>query len=188
MNVYDFDNTIYDGESGVDLFKFFLRKDPGLLLKIPWGAKLLYDYKFLKLPLQTVLDKHTPRIEAYGQKIGDLRVLAKEFWDKNAIKIKPFYIKQRSEDDLIISACLDFVLDEVCRRLGGISYIGSEVDMEKKTLIRFCYRENKVLMFKEKYPGCKIDNLYTDSFNDQPLMDISENVYLVSGNKVTKIK
>ena len=33
-----------------------------------------------------------------------------------------------------------------------------------------------------------IKELYTDSFTDFPLMDISENVYLVNGNKIKKIK
>jgi lantibiotic modifying enzyme len=27
MNVYDFDNTIYRGESGVDLFLYYLKKE-----------------------------------------------------------------------------------------------------------------------------------------------------------------
>ena len=27
MNVFDFDNTIYDGESGFDIFLYFLKKD-----------------------------------------------------------------------------------------------------------------------------------------------------------------
>ena len=28
MRVFDFDNTIYDGESGMDLFLYFFKKDP----------------------------------------------------------------------------------------------------------------------------------------------------------------
>jgi flagellar biosynthesis protein FliR len=32
------------------------------------------------------------------------------------------------------------------------------------------------------------ENFYTDSLNDQPLIDISKNAYLVKGNKITKIK
>lgn len=188
MNVYDFDNTIYRGESGVDLFKFFLKRDPSLLKGIPWGAKLLAEYKLAKLPLQEIIDKHSPRVEAYGQKLGDLQALTVEFWNQYSYKIKPFYIAHHQEDDVIISACLDFVLEEVCRRLNVKNYIGSEVDQETRRLVSFCYRENKVKAFHEHYPGQKIDNLYTDSFNDKPLMEIAENVYLVKGNKMTKIK
>lgn len=189
MNVYDFDNTIYDGESGVDLFLYFLKRDPGLLKHLPWAINLIIDYERAKMPLQEILDKHAGVVEQYGrEKIGDLHELAVDFWDKNSRKIKSFYFQQREEDDLIISACLDFILQEICERMNIRNYIGSEVDAENKKLISFCYRENKVKAFEARYPGQRIDNLYTDSYNDKPLMDISDNVYLVKGKKVKKIK
>lgn len=189
MNVYDFDNTIYDGESGVDLFKYFLKKDPGLMLKIPWALSVLYDYKYLRLPVEEVINHISTRVEEYGQKkVGDLRELARDFWDGHSYKLKLYYFKQRTEDDVIISACLDFILQEVCDRMGIKTFIGSEVDLEKKTLKSFCFRENKVKMFRERFPGQEIENLYTDSYNDQPLMEIAKNVYLVKGDKITKIK
>lgn len=189
MTVYDFDNTIYNGESGVDLFFYFFKRDPKLIYSLPWALHLIKDYEFAKLPLETVLEKYSGRIEEYGRtKIGDLDPIVDDFWNKNAYKIKSYYLKQRQEDDVIISACLDFVLEEICRRLGVKNFIGSEVDKENRRLIRFCYRENKVKMFRERYPDGEIDVLYTDSFNDQPLMDISKNVYLVKGKKIKKIK
>ena len=39
--LYDFDGTIYDGDSGVDLVKFAIKKNPKFLLKAPkiiWAA------------------------------------------------------------------------------------------------------------------------------------------------------
>ena len=68
------------------------------------------------------------------------------------------------------------------------NYIATETEPGTKKLIRFCYKDNKVIAFKEKYPDAVIDNLYTDSYNDQPLIDIAKNAYLVKGNKITKIK
>lgn len=50
-----------------------------------------------------------------------------------------------------------------------------------------CLGENKVKIFKELYPNKKINNFYTDSMNDLPLMKLSNNVYLVKGNKIEKI-
>ena len=38
MNVYDFDGTIYDGDSTVDFFLFVLKKKPSLLLNVPRQA------------------------------------------------------------------------------------------------------------------------------------------------------
>ena len=45
MNVYDFDNTIYEGESGVDLFLGYLKKEPRLLAKLPMAIKCIFQYK-----------------------------------------------------------------------------------------------------------------------------------------------
>lgn len=189
MTVYDFDNTIYDGESGVDLFIYFLKRDPGLIAKIPMGIKLIRDYEIAKLSFDDIINKYSPEIEEYGQtKIGDLEPIVDDFWNTHAYKIKSFYIKQRQEDDIIISACLDFVLAEICRRLGVKNYIASEVEYETRKLIRFCYQDNKVKMFRERYPDAEIDNLYTDSFNDKPLMDISKNVFFVKGSTIKQIK
>ena len=68
------------------------------------------------------------------------------------------------------------------------NFVGSEVDLEKRKLISFCYRENKVKAFKEKYPNAEIDNFYTDSLNDQPMIDLAKNAFLVKGDKLIKIK
>ena len=40
----------------------------------------------------------------------------------------------------------------------------------------------------ELYPDAEIENFYTDSMNDSAMMDISEHVYLVKKDKITKIK
>ncbi len=42
--------------------------------------------------------------------------------------------------------------------------------------------------YKELYGGRPIDALYTDSYNDQALMDISKKVYLVKRKGIRKVK
>lgn len=188
MNVYDFDNTIYKGESGVDLFLHFLRRDPKLIAALPWAISCITRYKATKMTLDEAIDKYAGVIEGYAAKIDDIEGNVTEFWDKNIKKIKPFYYEQRRDDDIIISACVDVVLEEICKRIGIKNYVGSAVDLEKRKLLNFCYRENKVKVFKEKFPDAVIDNFYTDSYNDQPMIDLAKNAYLVKGDKIVKIK
>ena len=38
MNVYDFDGTIYDGDSTVDFFLHALKRNPSVLLHLPKQA------------------------------------------------------------------------------------------------------------------------------------------------------
>ena len=188
MNVYDFDNTIYRGESGVDLFLSYLKKDPRLLVKLPWAIGCILKYKAGKMSLDDVMDKYAGVVEGFAQSIEDIESDVVDFWDKNSSKIKSFYLKQRKDDDIIISACLDVVLEEICRRLNIKHYVGSKTDLESMKLVSFCFRENKVKAFREKFPDAEIDNFYTDSLNDQPMIDLARNAYLVKGDKLIKIK
>ena len=188
MNVYDFDNTIYRGESGVDLFLSYLKKDPRLLIKLPWAVNCILKYKAGKISLDDVMEKYAGVVEEFAQSIEDIESDVIDFWDKNSSKIKPFYFKQRRDDDIIISACLDVVLEEICRRLNIKNFVGSKTDLETMKLVDFCFRENKVKVFKEKFPDAEIDNFYTDSLNDQPMIDLAKNAYLVKGDKLIKIK
>ena len=45
MNVYDFDNTIYDGESCLHMFFYFVRRDPALIKSVPRVLKAFAEYK-----------------------------------------------------------------------------------------------------------------------------------------------
>lgn len=188
MNVYDFDNTIYRGESGVDLFLYYLKKDPGLLKYGPKVFSALIQYKLRMIPINKALEKYAEEVEDYLRGIENFEEDMKDYWNKNCRKIKMLYFRQRTDNDLILSATPEFVLKEICRRLNIKNYIGTELDMETVKVKHFCFRENKVVSFKKHYPNTRIENFYTDSLNDAPMMEISDNVYLVKGNKMKKIK
>ena len=94
----------------------------------------------------------------------------------------------QSYDDLIISCSPEISLKIICERLGIKRYIGTVIDSKTEEISRLSFRENKVKAFFEEYPDTEIENFYTDSLNDQPLIDISKNAYLVKGDKITKIK
>lgn len=188
MNVFDFDNTIYDGESFVDLFIMVLTKDPSLLKNVPAMVSGVVQYKAGTLRLDSALSKYAKVFEDYVVTIPDIDALVNEFWDTHMHKIKPFYEQVRSKDDLVISASPQIVIDEVCRRLGIRQCIGTQFDRETGKLGRVCFRENKIEAFYEAYPDTHIDTLYTDSMHDKPLMDISDKVFFVKGNKINRIK
>ena len=188
MNVYDFDNTIYKGESVIDFFLYFLKRDPKLLRYIPKVIKAVVGYKAQKITIEEAMNEYGTIVENYCSTVGNLEEHIKVFWDKNIGKIKPFYFEIRKEDDVILSAGFDIVLAEMGRRLGIKNIVSSETDMENSKIMSLCFRENKVKAFKEKYPDAVIENFYTDSLNDQPIIDIAQNAYIVKGNKITKIK
>lgn len=188
MNVFDFDNTIYDGESFVDLFLMVLRKDPKLLRHVPDMVSGVVQYKTGTLRLESALEQYSKPFEDYVSSVSDIGALVDEFWDTHMHKIKPFYEDVRSDDDIVISASPQIVIDEVCRRLGIKRCIGTQFDRETGKLGRVCFRENKIAAFREAYPEAQINVFYTDSMHDKPLMDISDSVYFVKGKKIKKLK
>lgn len=189
MTVYDFDNTIYDGESGFDIFMFYLKKDPLTITKfIPKFGECFIKYKTGKISADSVVDEYGDLLKSYCVQIDDIERDVQEFWDENEKKIKSFYAKIHTEDDVIVSACPEFLLSEICRRIGVKHYIGSLIDPKTGEIERVCYKQNKIKAFYGVYGEIRIDDFYTDSMSDKPMMDISENVYFVTGDRIEKIK
>lgn len=191
MNVFDFDNTIYDGESSVDFFLWYIKKDPSLIKFIPSVAVALFKYKTGKLSVEKALSQYGTRLTAYfKEKLSGENTLsadARTFWKTHAARLKPLF-GSFSSDDIVISCSPRFLLEEPLNMLGIKKCICSEIDEKTGEITRLCFRENKVRAFFNEYPQCEIDNFYTDSFNDRPLMDISKNVFLVKGDEIKKIK
>ena len=107
VNIYDFDKTIYDGDSGYDFYKYMLRRRPFLvfpnvLKSIPTGIKIL----FKKGTTRDIKDK----LFYFLKDVKDLDKYVKDFWDENEHKIKKWYIEQKEENDVIITANYEFLI------------------------------------------------------------------------------
>ncbi len=189
MTVFDFDNTIYDGESGLDFFLYYLKKEPKEVAKyIPKFGEAFLKYKMGKLSIDSVLSEYSYILKECCDKFDDIEENINIFWDEHEKNIKSFYAKIQKEDDVILSACPEIMLKEICKRIGIKNYIGSKIDIETGTIQSICYRDNKIKMFKEVYGDIEIDEFYTDSINDKPFMDIAKDAYYVTGDRIEKVK
>ncbi|MBR5426869.1 MAG: haloacid dehalogenase-like hydrolase, partial [Clostridia bacterium] len=188
-NVYDFDNTIYDGENTLDLFFYYIKKHPWLLRQLPAVLKAFRRYRRGEVTIEEMIEKYVPLVEKDALRVFDFENDPAEFWDKHMKKIKPFYKKQQRDDDLIITASPDFNMEEICSRLGIRRYLTSTIDRETGKIGKICIRKNKIKYFFEEYGGETIDNFYTDSIkNDLPLIEAAKHAFVVKGNKITQIK
>ena len=188
MNVYDFDNTIYDGESGIDFFFFLMKKKPSLIKYIPKVTICFIKYKLHRITIQTAHDKYADAVEKAIRNFDNFQEEICKFWDRNMHKIKPNFAERIKDNDLILSASPEATIREVCERLNIKNYIGSKIDLETGKIHFICYRENKVSAFREMYPDTVIENFYTDSMNDKPLIDIANHAFLVKKNKILQLK
>ena len=187
MNVYDFDNTIYDGESCFDLFKFYIKKDPSLLRYTPIVMKGFSLYQ-KGADFNAIVEKLSPILEKKLREL-DYENEPREFWDAHMHKIKPFYKEIQREDDLIITASPDFHIAEIAKRLGIKNYLTTVVDAQNGKILFPCIRSNKIIAFKKQYGDKEIENFYTDSpENDAPLIALAKHAFVVKGMKIEQIK
>lgn len=184
MNVYDFDNTIYRGDSTADFYLFSLKKHKKIIRLLPSLLKGTLRFYLFKKGTKTDMKENMYRFLGFVEWEKDVE----EFWNCHEQNIKPFYKAKQRDDDIIISASPYFLLRPICERLGIRHLIASDVDpvTGKYTGIN-CHGEEKVRLYKEKYNG-KIDNFYSDSHSDLPLAKISEKAFLVRGDEVESWK
>ncbi len=189
MRVFDFDNTIYDGESGMDIFLYFLKRDvKGVVKYAPKFMEGFMKYKRHSITIDDVKAEYGEILKEYCEKVEDMEGEFVKFWDLNMKNVKPFYYKIQNKDDIVVSACPMCLLKIACDRIGIKNIIATDLNFKTGEIKEVCYNENKVKMFREAYGDVEIDEFYSDSMSDKPMMDISKNVFLVDGDKLIKIK
>ena len=189
MNVYDFDDTIYDGESCLDFFFYYIKKTPYLIKYLPRALYAVLRYKLGKVTVEQALEKYAPMVEEYLAGIEDIEADCEDFWDKHIHKIRPFYKDIQREDDIIVTGSPEISVKVICRRLGIQQYVGSLIDPDTGKITRLCMRSNEIPAFLSAYPDVHIENFYTDSQkNDKSLIDMAEHAFLVKGNRIIQIK
>ena len=179
MNVYDFDKTIYDGDASLDFWKYEVRKNPLLLGYLPYQVFSAFLFK-AKLISRKEFKQHF-FIFLRSTRTLDLG----DFWDHHQSKIKPWYIKQKKSNDLIISASPEFILKEMTDRL-QISLIGTRMNPKTgKITGENCRGEEKVRRFKKQYQDTSINQFYSDSQSDTPLKLLAKESFLVKKDQLS---
>lgn len=193
MRVFDFDGTIYDGESLFDLYLYSARHDPKVFRYIAPVLRYAVKYKLGRATLEQMEYGVGKMTEGYltelsrSKRVASVEQLVDDFWDRNYSRIKPWY--QPESDDVILTASFSLTVGEVCRRLGVRNLVASEVDVETMKVTYLNFSTNKAKRFRELYgPDAVIDEFYTDSKFDQPMIDMARHAFMVKGNTITQIK
>lgn len=180
MNIYDFDGTLYSGDSTFDFILFSIKKHPTLLRFLPVQGWASARY------LLKQIDKTAMKEQFYRMLTGyDAEALLEEFWDSHQHKVFPWYPGQQEETDIVISASPEFLLKPICRRLGIRHLIASRVD--PKTGIyegKNCWGAEKPLRLKAQLGITHCDKFFSDSHSDQPLADIAHEAFLIKKGQI----
>ncbi|HIT85449.1 MAG TPA: HAD-IB family phosphatase [Candidatus Ornithomonoglobus intestinigallinarum] len=181
MNIYDFDKTIYNGDSTTDFYFYCLKKYPKILLTVPMTSFAFAMYiigawsktKFKEIMYRFLLYVENPEHEA------------ELFWAEHGGNIKEYYRKTRRPDDIVISASPEFLLKPIAERLGFGRLIASRVDPRTgKYDGENCHGEEKVRRLHAELPEVRCEEFYSDSFSDAPLARLAERAYIVKGQEL----
>ncbi len=186
MNVYDFDGTLYKGESCLHFAIYCILRKPQVLKFFPEILNLYKQHKNNILNIEEANELFKRIFNTLSSTEEEFSNLINKFWKKHEKNLNHELVNKMKKNDVIISAGPDFLLKK--SPIKNKNIICSEIDIRNKKVLFFCYGENKRKKFKEKYKNKKIDKFYTDSYSDMPLMDLAEEVYLVKKGKGLGIK
>ena len=183
MNVYDFDETIYDGDSTRDFCIYLYTHYPKTWLALPRQLKALVCY------MTGSLDK-TGFKEAFFSMfryVRDIDAALDDFWNSHDDRVLEYYLAQKSADDVVVSASPEFIIAPLCKRLGLKHIIGSHVD--KRTGLfdgPNCYGEEKVARFEAAgFEKAAVEKVYSDSLSDTPLARMGKEAHIVTKDGLT---
>lgn len=167
MRVFDFDGTIYDGESLFDLYLFSAKYNPKVLRYIAPVLRYAIKYKLGRATFDQMEYGVGKLCHGYLSELAEsleFEELVNAFWDQNMKRIKPWY-KPR-EDDAILTASFDITVGEACRRLGVQHLVSSTIDGNTLNVNYLNFNTNKPKRFRELYG----DNVRVDEIlHRQPI-------------------
>lgn len=180
MNVYDFDGTIYDGDSTIDFYLFCLKTNKKIIILLP---KQIFSFILYKMKLKNkIYFKQT--FFSFLKYMNNIDVIIENFWDKNICKITKWYKNQQKNDDVIISASPLFLLKPLEKKLSINKVIATEVNKKNGLFLgKNCYGKEKVNFFKKYYSLKNINEFYSDSLSDIYMLQLAKSGYIVKNKK-----
>lgn len=179
MDIYDFDGTLYNGDSTADFLRFCTARHPRILLTLPRTALAAFECLGLKWISKTEFKE---MLYHFLPLVPDIECEVERFWDANEAKITgPCHPKP---GDLVISASPEFLLKPMCDKR-GLQLMASPVDPHTgRTLGPNCSDEEKVHRFREAFPNTSVTRFFSDSHNDDPMAALAQEAFMVKGGSL----
>lgn len=187
IDVYDFDGTLFDGESTGAFWRYCLRRRPSLLRYLP--EQLCGGLLFL-------LDTHA-MTAAKAHFLCFLRgvdaeALARDFWrdPRRLRRLAPWL--RRAPGDIpfaIASASPAFLVAPAAERLGADVLVATPADPRTGRIDgENCRGEEKIRRLRQALGEFSVRAMYTDDpVADAPLLAMAEERYRVRHGRVTRL-
>ena len=187
LAVFDFDGTLYKGDSFVDFCKFYYLKKPwrlwfffvqlgGFLF---WKLGLLSSTQFKSLFIQYL----------FWDSEMEIKRMCQLFWERprnfneTVIERLVFYQKE-GYTILVASASPKLLIEIACLKLHVKHVVGTELIPYKKrhVVTKNCRGPEKLIQVKRAFPEHHLAVAYSDNKDDMELLRQSEQGFLVLGD------
>ena len=98
MNVYDFDDTIFRGDSTRAFWAYCLKRAPGLARFLPRQCAAAVRYALGR----TAKEAFKEAFFSFLQGVPDADAWAEDFWRTHERRFRPWYLAQKQPDDLVV--------------------------------------------------------------------------------------
>ena len=184
VNTYDFDHTIYHGDASFDFILYCFLRNPRLWKYMPANAAAALRY------ILGPSDRKQVKQAAFAflRDLPNVDKTLERFWAKHEYKIKQWYRDRHKSTDIIISASPEFLLEPITKKLKMGALLATRMDKHTGRIDgENCRGEEKLHRLKAYDAGLMINNFYSDSLSDAPLLRLASNAYLVKGHAVTSL-
>ena len=192
LSVYDFDKTIYNGETLNDFYRFYLIKKPWKIYTVIFQLWYFLLYVLKIINLEKLKENFLRFLN--GENTGELKKLIREFWKKKESKInlwvKDEILKNKKETEILvaISASPTFLIIDRLRLMGfdvviGTDFLFESTKFHSHITSKNCKNYEKVKRMdkwaEDNNIQYNIVNFYSDSIADKPLFDLAEHKYWI---------
>ena len=188
IDVYDFDGTIYDGDSTVDFFKYSLKRNRKIF---PFCFKILCNGILMGLHVID-LTEFKSRFLSFVKYIPDIDEYLDDFWKSNKNKICQYFLDnmKNKKDTYIISASPEFIIKPFADKFKNVVLIGTDADKKSgKINGRNCKGEEKIKRLNKVIKDYEIENFYSDSTKaDLPLFKLARNGFVVKHGVLSEFR
>ena len=192
LSVYDFDKTIYNGETLNDFYRFYLIKKPWKIYTVIFQLWYFLLYVLKIISLEKLKENFLRFLN--GENTGELKKLIREFWEKKESKInlwvKDEILKNKKETEILvaISASPTFLIIDRLKLMGfdvviGTDFLFESTKFHSHITSKNCKNYEKVKRLDKWAEDNNIQydivNFYSDSIADKPLFDLAEHKYWI---------
>lgn len=184
MRAFDFDGTLYQGDSSVDFWLFCLRRVPAVVIpSIP--RLLLVGFAFVLG--RASKERLKESFFSFVSRLSNMDEILTAFWESHAGRMNVQVVRRCRSGDVVVSASPDFLLLPPCSAL-GMRLIATKFDLVTGRIVGSnCRGEEKARRWlKEGYAAPK--EFYTDStMSDAAMMRLARRSFLVSRNEIAEV-